>query len=58
MAFLDRYRVGAHAVITNPQGQILLLKATYGYLAWGFQGELLIHKKRFLRGYSVSAWRN
>lgn len=38
MAFSDVYRVGAHAVITNHTGQVLLLKATYGDLAWGLPG--------------------
>lgn len=38
MAFSDVYRVGAHAVITNRTGQVLLLKATYGDLAWGLPG--------------------
>ncbi|WP_288490925.1 NUDIX domain-containing protein [uncultured Acinetobacter sp.] len=38
MAFSDVYRVGAHAVITNRTGQVLLLKATYGDFAWGLPG--------------------
>ena len=38
MAFHDRYRLGAHAVICNAQGQVLLLKATYADCAWGLPG--------------------
>ncbi|MFW1665625.1 NUDIX domain-containing protein [Acinetobacter ursingii] len=38
MAFSDQYRVGAHAVITNIDGKVLLLKANYGNFAWGLPG--------------------
>ncbi len=38
MGFQDRFRVGAHAVICNTQGQVLLLKATYADCAWGLPG--------------------
>lgn len=41
MAFEDHYRLSAHAVITNPQGHVLLLKATYGALSWGLPGGAL-----------------
>ncbi|CAG67630.1 MULTISPECIES: NUDIX hydrolase [Acinetobacter] len=50
MAFLDRYRVGAHAVIINPQGQILLLKATYGHLAWGLLGGAIDPQETIFEG--------
>jgi 8-oxo-dGTP diphosphatase len=38
MAFHDQYRLSAHAVITNDDGHVLLLKATYGELSWGLPG--------------------
>ena len=38
MTFEDQYRLGAHAVITNERGEVLMLKATYGALAWGLPG--------------------
>lgn len=50
MAFSDRYRVGAHAVITNSQGQILLLKATYGNLAWGLPGGAIDPQETIFEG--------
>jgi 8-oxo-dGTP diphosphatase len=41
LAFDDLYRLSAHAVITNDAGEVLLLKATYGSLAWGLPGGAL-----------------
>lgn len=41
MAFNDFYRLSAHAVITNANSEVLLLKATYGSLAWGLPGGAL-----------------
>ncbi|MEN7432354.1 NUDIX domain-containing protein [Chromobacterium sp. TRC.1.1.SA] len=41
MAFDDTFRLSAHAVITDPGGRVLLLKATYGDLAWGLPGGAL-----------------
>ena len=38
MAFNDLYRMSSHAVITNQEQQVLLLKATYGNCAWGLPG--------------------
>lgn len=38
MGFHDFYRLGAHAVITNERGEVLMLKATYGSLGWGLPG--------------------
>ena len=38
MAFDDMYRMSSHAVITNLDQQVLLLKATYGSYAWGLPG--------------------
>lgn len=38
MGFHDRYRLGAHAVITNERGEVLMLKAAYGSLGWGLPG--------------------
>ena len=38
MAFHDLYRMSSHAVITNADHQILLLKATYADHAWGLPG--------------------
>ena len=38
MAFDDFYRLSSHAVITNSQGQVLLLKANYANRAWGLPG--------------------
>ncbi|MDQ0112559.1 NUDIX hydrolase [Paenibacillus harenae] len=36
MAFNDTFRFGAHAIILNPNGQVLLLKKTYGDKGWSF----------------------
>ena len=41
MAFSDTYRLSSHAVITNDQGQVLLLKADYGQKSWGLPGGAL-----------------
>ncbi|MEB3753690.1 NUDIX hydrolase [Acinetobacter sp. MD2(2019)] len=38
MAFQDLYRMSSHAVISNHQNEILLLKANYGDCAWGLPG--------------------
>ncbi len=41
MAFDDKYRLSSHAVITDAEGQILLLRASYGNKAWGLPGGAL-----------------
>lgn len=41
MGFDDTYRMSSHAVITDGEGQILMLKATYGNLHWGLPGGAL-----------------
>lgn len=38
MAFNDLYRFSVHAVITNSEGNVLLLKQTYGDKRWGLPG--------------------
>lgn len=38
MGFEDKYRLGAHAVITNERGDVLMLKATYGAMGWSLPG--------------------
>lgn len=38
MAFNDTFRFGAHAIISNLDGQILLLKRTYGNKGWSLPG--------------------
>ena len=38
MAFSDFYRFSVHAVITNSEGKVLLLKQTYGDKRWGLPG--------------------
>ena len=38
MAFNDLFRLSSHAVITNTEGEVLLLKATYGDKHWGLPG--------------------
>lgn len=38
MAFDDHFRLSVHAVITNEEGRVLLLKATYGHKGWGLPG--------------------
>ncbi|MBT1446247.1 NUDIX domain-containing protein [Shewanella sp. JM162201] len=41
MAFDDTFRLSSHGVITNDQGQVLLLKANYGNCHWGLPGGAL-----------------
>lgn len=41
MGFNDTFRMSSHAVITNDRGEVLMLKATYGNLNWGFPGGAL-----------------
>ncbi|AMX01959.1 NUDIX hydrolase [Microbulbifer thermotolerans] len=41
MGFEDTYRLSAHAVITNGQGEVLQLRATYGDKNWGLPGGAL-----------------
>ncbi|WP_010275889.1 NUDIX hydrolase [Paenibacillus senegalensis] len=38
MGFNDTFRFGAHAIISNSEGQILLLKRTYGNKGWSLPG--------------------
>jgi len=38
VGFDDRYRLSAHAVITDAGGRVLLVQATYGDRAWGLPG--------------------
>jgi 8-oxo-dGTP diphosphatase len=38
MAFNDLFRLSSHAVITNDDGQVLLLKANYADKHWGLPG--------------------
>ncbi|BAN47376.1 NUDIX hydrolase [Metapseudomonas resinovorans] len=38
MAYHDRFRLSSHAVITNQDNQVLMLKATYGECGWGLPG--------------------
>lgn len=38
MGFHDLYRLGAHAVIFNDRGEVLMLKATYGSFGWSLPG--------------------
>ena len=41
MAFEDKFRLSSHAVITNDEGEVLLLKANYGDGNWGLPGGAL-----------------
>lgn len=41
MSFEDQFRISVHAVITNDEGHILQVKATYGELRWGLPGGTL-----------------
>ena len=41
MAYDDLFRVSVHAVITNTNGDVLLLKSTYGGENWGLPGGAL-----------------
>ncbi|AXK38772.1 NUDIX hydrolase [Crenobacter cavernae] len=41
MAFDDRFRLSAHAVITDAAGAVLQLKANYGDFGWGLPGGAL-----------------
>ena len=38
MAFQHRYRLSTHAVITDDEGRVLLLKASYADGGWGLPG--------------------
>lgn len=41
MAFDDTFRLSSHAVITNENGDVLMLKANYGNGHWGLPGGAL-----------------
>ncbi len=41
MAFDDTFRLSSHAVITDQDDRVLLLKASYGELGWGLPGGAL-----------------
>jgi len=41
MSFDDWFRLSAHAVITDAEGRVLLLQASYGDEAWGLPGGAL-----------------
>lgn len=38
MAYNDTFRLSCHAVISNKENEILLLKANYGNCSWGLPG--------------------
>ncbi|MCV4232466.1 NUDIX domain-containing protein [Virgibacillus sp. LDC1] len=38
MGFHDTYRFGVHAIISNADGKLLLLKRTYGNKGWSLPG--------------------
>lgn len=38
MAYNDTFRFGAHAIIFNSEGSVLLLKRTYGNKGWSLPG--------------------
>jgi 8-oxo-dGTP diphosphatase len=38
LGFNDTFRFGVHAVISNSEGHVLLLKRTYGDKKWGLPG--------------------
>lgn len=38
MGFQDTYRFGVHAIISNSEGRVLLLKRTYGNKGWSLPG--------------------
>lgn len=38
MSYEDKYRLSVHAVFTNAENKILLVKATYGNYHWGLPG--------------------
>ncbi|WP_214483138.1 NUDIX domain-containing protein [Bacillus sp. SM2101] len=38
MAFNDTFRFGSHAIIFNSEGNVLLLKRTYGNKGWSLPG--------------------
>jgi hypothetical protein len=41
MGFHDWFRISVHAVLTDAEDNVLLLKATYGDQAWGAPGRAL-----------------
>lgn len=41
MAYGDLFRLSAHAVITDPDRRVLLLRASYGSRGWGLPGGAL-----------------
>lgn len=41
MGFDDTYKLSAHAVITNQEGEVLQLRATYADKTWGLPGGAL-----------------
>jgi len=41
LAYQDLFRLSSHAVITDDDGHILLLKAAYGEFEWGLPGGAL-----------------
>lgn len=41
MSFDDTFRLSSHAVITDSQQRVLLLKSTYGEKSWGLPGGAL-----------------
>jgi len=41
LAFDDKFRLSSHAVITDPENRVLLLKASYGDFNWGLPGGAL-----------------
>ena len=41
MGFDDTFRMSSHAVITDNEGRVLMLKATYGNFSWSFPGGAL-----------------
>lgn len=45
MGYEDWFRLSAHAVLTDGEGRVLLLQATYGARGWGLPGGALDHEE-------------
>jgi 8-oxo-dGTP diphosphatase len=58
MAYNDKFRLSSHAVITDADDNVLLLKANYGNFDFGLPGGALEPGETIHQALRVNAWRS
>jgi 8-oxo-dGTP diphosphatase len=58
VAYIDKFRLSSHAVITDADDNVLLLKANYGGHDFGLPGGALEPGKQFIKRFNGNVWRS